>query len=77
MNMNGKHLFICNDMKKIIFVLVSFLILAIKAGASSVDTMFYGAFGKITILFFLFLAMVDGIKEFLTWQKILLRRAHW
>jgi type IV secretory pathway VirJ component len=47
--MNGKHLFICSKMKKILFVLVAFLILAIKAGATSVDTMFYGAFGKIAI----------------------------
>jgi type IV secretory pathway VirJ component len=36
-------------MKKIIFVLIAFLFLTIKAGATSVDTMFYGAFGKITI----------------------------
>ena len=36
-------------MKKTIFVLAAFLILVIKAGATPIDTMVYGSFGKVTI----------------------------
>jgi len=36
-------------MKRIIFVFVTFLILLLKVNATPVDTMFYGAFGKVII----------------------------
>jgi type IV secretory pathway VirJ component len=46
---NLNSLLIFNPMKKLFFVLVVFLIPALVANASPVDTMFYGAFGKIII----------------------------
>jgi len=36
-------------MKKIIFILLGFLILGLKANAATVDTLAYGVFGKVTI----------------------------